>query len=128
MFGRLANFIRPELWGRATDVPWAMVFPGAGPDPRHPSQLYEAGLEGLALLLVMALVIRFGALRRPGLTAGTFAIGYGCARIFCEFFREPDRQLGFLFGHATMGMLLSVPLVLLGLATVIAVRRGPVAR
>ena len=74
---RIANFIKPELWGRPTNVPWAMVFPGAGPEPRHPSQLYEAGLEGLVLGIVLALAIKFGAFRRPGLTTGLFALGYG---------------------------------------------------
>jgi phosphatidylglycerol:prolipoprotein diacylglycerol transferase len=111
---RIANFIKPELWGRPTDVAWAMVFPGAGPEPRHPSQLYEAGLEGLALGLILAIAVRCGAFRRPGLTSGLFIGLYGLARIFCEFFREPDPQLGFLFGGATMGMLLSAPLVALG--------------
>ncbi|MDX7949793.1 prolipoprotein diacylglyceryl transferase [Lichenihabitans sp. Uapishka_5] len=125
LFGRLANFIKPELWGRASDVPWAMVFPGAGPLPRHPSQLYEAALEGVALLLILAIAIRGGALRRPGLVCGLFAIGYGTARIIVEFFREPDAQLGFLFGGATMGMLLSVPLILVGLGLVVSARRRP---
>ncbi len=111
---RLANFIKPELWGRPSDVPWAMVFPGAGPLPRHPSQLYEAGLEGVALGVVMALAVRAGAFRRPGLTSGLFIGLYGLARISSEFFREPDPQLGFLFGGATMGMILSAPLVLIG--------------
>jgi phosphatidylglycerol---prolipoprotein diacylglyceryl transferase len=120
---RIANFIKPELWGRPTDVPWAMVFPGAGPDPRHPSQLYEAGLEGLALGLVMIVAVRAGALRRPGLTSGLFLGLYGLARIFCEFFREPDPQLGFLFGGATMGMLLSAPLVVVGVILIIASMR-----
>jgi len=113
--GRIANFIKPELWGRPTDVPWAMVFPGAGPLPRHPSQLYEASLEGFVLFLVLYAAVRMGALRRPGLVAGIFAFGYGAARITCEFFREPDPQLGFLFGGATMGMLLSLPLIAVGL-------------
>ncbi|HUO54864.1 MAG TPA: prolipoprotein diacylglyceryl transferase, partial [Rhodoblastus sp.] len=122
---RIANFIKPELWGRPTDVAWAMVFPGAGPEPRHPSQLYEAGLEGLALGLILALAVRAGAFRRPGLTSGLFIGLYGVARIFCEFFREPDPQLGFLFGGATMGMLLSAPLVVLGAALAIhSLRRG----
>ena len=116
---RIANFIKPELWGRPSDVAWAMVFPGAGPAPRHPRQLYEAGLEGLALGLIVALAVRFGAFRRPGLTSGLFIGFYGLARIFCEFFREPDPQLGFLFGGATMGMLLSAPLVLLGVVLVV---------
>jgi phosphatidylglycerol:prolipoprotein diacylglycerol transferase len=114
--GRIANFINGELWGRPTDVPWAMIFPGGGPVPRHPSQLYEAGLEGLALLLVLALMIRGGALKRRGLTIGSFACLYAIARSTCEFFREPDVQLGFLWGGATMGQLLSIPLFIAGLA------------
>src|SRR6185503_5492689 len=109
--GRIANFINGELWGRPTDVPWGMVFPGAGPVPRHPSQLYEAALEGLVLGIALWLLMRAGALRRPGLVIGWFAVGYSIARIICEFFREPDPQLGFLWGHLTMGMLLSVPLM-----------------
>ncbi len=113
--GRIANFIKPELWGRPTDVPWAMVFPGAGPWPRHPSQLYEASLEGVALFIALFVAIRLGALQKPGLVCGLFAVGYGVARIICEFFREPDPQLGFLFGGATMGMLLSLPLIAVGL-------------
>jgi phosphatidylglycerol:prolipoprotein diacylglycerol transferase len=125
LFGRLANFIKPELWGRETDVPWAMVFPGAGPLPRHPSQLYEAGLEGLVLFVVLAIAINRGALRRPGIVGGLFAIGYGIARIVSEFFREPDVQLGFLFGGATMGMLLSVPLILIGLGVIVYAMRRP---
>jgi phosphatidylglycerol:prolipoprotein diacylglycerol transferase len=126
--GRIANFINGELWGRPADVPWAMVFPGGGPLPRHPSQLYEAGLEGIALFLLLAVAVRAGALRRPGLTVGIFAIGYGLARSFCEFFREPDAQLGFLWGGLTMGMLLSIPLIVVGLAFVAAaLRREPSA-
>src|SRR5882757_9129090 len=122
--GRLANFVNAELWGRTTDVPWAMVFPGAGPLPRHPSQLYEALLEGLVLLAVLAFIMRAGALRRPGTVIGTFAFGYGMARFFCEFFREPDPQLGFLWGGLTMGMLLSVPMIIAGaIIIVVAWRR-----
>jgi len=123
--GRLANFINAELWGRPTDVPWAMIFPGAGPLPRHPSQLYEAALEGLLLFIVLALFVRQGALKRPGLVLGTFAIGYALTRIFCELFREPDPQLGFFWGGLTMGMLLSVPLLLAGVALVVAALRRP---
>jgi len=92
-----------------------MVFPGAGDMPRHPSQLYEAGLEGVALGLLLWFAARNGALKRPGLVTGLFGVGYGFARIFCEFFREPDPQLGSLFGGATMGMLLSRPLIAIGL-------------
>jgi len=121
--GRIANFIKPELWGRPTDVPWAMVFPGGGPLPRHPSQLYEASLEGLVLFVLLNFLLRAGALQRPGLVTGVFAIGYGLARITSEFFREPDPQLGFLFGGATMGMLLSLPLIAVGLALVAMARR-----
>jgi len=123
--GRLANFINAELWGRPTDVPWAMVFPGGGPLPRHPSQLYEATLEGLVLGGVLWLMMRLGALRRPGLVTGSFALGYGLARIACEFFREPDPQLGFLWGGLTMGMLLSVPLMLAGVAFMVAAKLRP---
>jgi phosphatidylglycerol---prolipoprotein diacylglyceryl transferase len=112
--GRLANFINGELWGRPSDVPWAMIFPTGGPVPRHPSQLYEAALEGLLLLAVLGVLVRCGALKRPGLVSSSFAIGYGVLRIFCEFFREPDAQLGFLWGGLTMGMLLSVPLIAVG--------------
>lgn len=124
LLGRIANFIKPELWGRPTDVAWAMVFPDAGPLPRHPSQLYEAALEGLVLLIVLHIAVRMGALRRPGLVTGLFATGYGLARIACEFFREPDAQLGFLFGGATMGMILSVPLILAGLAFILYAYRA----
>jgi phosphatidylglycerol---prolipoprotein diacylglyceryl transferase len=127
--GRLANFVNGELWGRTTDVPWAMVFPSreAGPLPRHPSQLYEATLEGLVLFLILSLLIRRGALKRPGLIIGVFAIGYAIMRSFCELFREPDVQLGFLWRGTTMGMLLSVPLLLAGVGFVVyALRRQPV--
>jgi phosphatidylglycerol:prolipoprotein diacylglycerol transferase len=121
--GRIANFIKPELWGRTTDVPWGVIFPGAGPEPRHPSQLYEASLEGAALFVVLLLLVRAGGLRRPGLLTGAFAAGYAIARIICEFYREPDPQLGFLFGGATMGMVLSVPLLLAGFALMAYARR-----
>src|SRR3954452_1249143 len=124
--GRIANFINGELWGRPADVPWAMVFPGGGPLPRHPSQLYEAVLEGLVLLIVLNMCMRAGALKRPGLVLGMFAVGYGITRCFCELFREPDVQLGFLWGGLTMGMLLSLPLILVGIALIVAaLRREP---
>ena len=130
--GRLANFVNGELWGRpAPDVPWAIAFPAAGPQPRHPSQLYEATTEGLVLLLLMAIAARRLGFRRPGTLAGLFAVGYGLARIGCEYFREPDEQLGFLFGGAlsglggiTMGQVLSLPMVLAGLLLAWAARRG----
>src|SRR5262249_34758967 len=115
--GRIANFVNGELWGRVSDVPWAMVFraESAGPLPRHPSQLYEAILEGLVLFVALALLVRGGALRRPGAVTGAFMVFYGIARLVCELFREPDAQLGFLWGGLTMGMLLSLPLMLAGL-------------
>jgi phosphatidylglycerol---prolipoprotein diacylglyceryl transferase len=114
-FGRIANFINGELFGRASDVPWAMVFPRGGAAPRHPSQLYEAGLEGLLLFSVLAVLIyRFKALERPGMVIGTFMAGYGLSRYLVEFVREPDAHLGTLYGIATMGQLLSLPLILIG--------------
>jgi phosphatidylglycerol:prolipoprotein diacylglycerol transferase len=120
--GRLANFINSELWGRPADssVPWAMIFPNGGPVPRHPSQLYEAALEGIVLFTILAVMIRMGALKRRGLILGSFIAIYGIARIVGEFFREPDPQLGFLWGGLTMGMLLSVPMIIAG-AIIIAV-------
>ena len=127
--GRLANFVNGELWGRPTDVPWAMVFPSGGPIPRHPSQLYEATLEGLVLFAVLLVLVRAGALRRPGLIIGAFAVGYSIARSFCELFREPDVQLGFLWGGLTMGMLLCIPLILVGFGFLaVALRREPISR
>lgn len=123
--GRLANFIKPELWGRVTDVPWGIIFPGAGPEPRHPSQIYQALTEGLLLFAVLLLIARSGGLKRPGLLAGCFGIGYGLARSFGELFRQPDPQLGFLFAGATMGQLLSVPLIGIGLWLVLRSRRQP---
>jgi phosphatidylglycerol---prolipoprotein diacylglyceryl transferase len=126
-FGRIANFIKPELWGRPTDVPWAVIFPGADdvPVPRHPSQIYEALLEGLAVFVILSLAARYGALRRPGLIAGAFGALYGLARIFCEFFRDPDPRLEDLGGGLTMGMVLSAPLVIIGLGLIgWSVRKG----
>jgi len=128
LFGRMANFIKGELRGRPTDVPWAIVFPDAGPELRHPSQLYEAGLEGLLLLIVLGVLVRRFGLFRPGLLAGIFGMGYAGARFFVEFFREPDRYLGFLAGGwLTMGMTLSIPMFLAGLWLVMrALKRGAV--
>ena len=124
--GRLANFVNGELWGRPTDVPWAMIFPNGGPLPRHPSQLYEATLEGLVLLGVLWLLMQSGALKRPGLIIGAFAVCYAFARSFSELFREPDPQLGFLWGGLTMGMLLCVPLFLAGVGFIaFALRAAP---
>ena len=119
--GRIANFINSELWGRAADpnLPWAMIFPNGGPLPRHPSQLYEAGMEGILLFTILAVMVRFGALKRPGLILGSFIAIYGLARITAEFFREPDPQLGFLWGGLTMGMLLSLPMVIAGIILIV---------
>ena len=128
-FGRLANFINTELWGRTSDVPWAMVFPGpgAGPLPRHPSQLYEALLEGVVLFAVLWwLTHRQQALRRPGVIAGAFLAGYGLARSFCELFREPDPGHLFTAGPLTAGILYSLPMILAGMIMIHwAVRRAP---
>lgn len=125
--GRIANFINGELWGRAADVSWAMVFPSGGPMPRHPSQLYEAVLEGLVLFAVLFVAMRAGALKRPGMIIGLFAVVYALARSICELFREPDAQLGFLWGGATMGQLLSIPLFLAGVGFIVyALKHSPV--
>lgn len=121
---RIANFIKPELWGRPTDVPWAMIFPGVDDQPRHPSQLYEGFSEGLLLFLILALCIRSGAFKRPGLVTGLFCLGYGAARIVCEFFREPDPQTEQLPYGLTMGMVLSVPLLLAGAALIVYALHG----
>ena len=116
LLGRIANFINGELWGRVTDMPWGVIFPDGGPLPRHPSQLYEAATEGLLSLLLLAYVVNRFGYRRPGLIGGLFVAGYAASRIFCEFFREPDRQLGYLFGgFVTMGMVLSLPMLMVGL-------------
>jgi phosphatidylglycerol:prolipoprotein diacylglycerol transferase len=124
--GRLANFINSELWGRVADpsLPWAVVFPNGGPLPRHPSQLYEAFLEGIVLFTVLAVMIRMGALKRPGLILGSFILIYALARITGEMFREPDPQLGFLWGGLTMGMLLSVPMIFAGIILIVQAWRA----
>lgn len=144
-FGRAANFINAELWGRPTDLPWGVVFPGdaaqacagvTGPCARHPSQLYEAGLEGLVLGLILLVVVRAGGLRRPGMAFGIFLSGYGVARMFVELFRvadaqfiTPDNPLGHVIGGPvlglTMGQTLSLPMVLIGLALIWRARIRP---
>jgi phosphatidylglycerol:prolipoprotein diacylglycerol transferase len=128
--GRLANFINGELWGRPADpsLPWAMVFPSGGPLPRHPSQLYEAALEGIVLFTILAVMIRMGALKRSGVILGSFIAIYGIARIIAEFFREPDRQLGFLWGGLTMGMVLSLPMIIAGGIIIVMARRRQTAK
>ena len=128
--GRIANFINGELWGRVTTVPWGMVFPGprAGDLPRHPSQLYQAGMEGLMLLALLAWLERKPAIRnRPGILTGVFMIWYGIVRIIGEFFREPDPQMGFYFGGiVTMGQILSLPMIILGLFLIWYANRHPI--
>jgi len=124
--GRIANFINGELFGRISDVPWAMVFPRGGPAPRHPSQLYEAALEGLVLFIVLNLLWRSENIRsRPGLLSGVFLAGYGLARETVEGFRQPDAHLGFLLGGATMGQWLSAPMVLIGVWLIVRALRLP---
>ena len=123
--GRLANFINGELYGRPSDLPWAMVFPEGGSLPRHPSQLYEALLEGVVLFAVARIAThRHGALASPGRVAGLFALGYGLSRILIEFVREPDRQIGVAAGFLTRGMLLSLPMLAVGLWLLARSRRA----
>ena len=106
-FGRLANFVNGELWGRPSNAAWAMIFPRGGPIARHPSQLYEAALEGVVLFAILQIALRqFRAHERPGLISALFFLGYGTFRFICEFFREPDTQF---VGPVSMGMALSVP-------------------
>ncbi|WP_265499456.1 prolipoprotein diacylglyceryl transferase [Paracoccus beibuensis] len=144
-FGRIANFINAELWGRPTDLPWGVIFPGEaaqacpgveGLCARHPSQLYEAGLEGLLLALILWGLVRAGGMRRPGLAFGVFLAGYGLARMFVELFRvadaqfiTPDNPLGHVVGGPlvglTMGQVLSLPMVLIGLALILRAQSRP---
>ncbi|MGC2857269.1 prolipoprotein diacylglyceryl transferase [Novispirillum sp. DQ9] len=126
-FGRIANFVNGELFGRvAPDVPWAMVFPHGGPEPRHPSQLYQAGMEGLVLLVLMLVLYHRDGLRnRPGFLAGAFLAGYGLVRLIGEVFRQPDAHLGFLFAGATMGQLLSLPMIAIGVGLMTWAARRP---
>ena len=140
LFGRIANFINAELWGRPTDVPWGVVFPGeaaqtcpgvVGVCARHPSQLYEAGLEGILLFILLLLLVLRGAFKRPGLLAGVFVAGYGASRFYVEYFRVPDAQFfssenpygyAYTFGDfgLTMGQTLSLPMVLVGCVFIIS--------
>lgn len=126
---RVTNFINSELWGRPSDVPWAMVFPNGGPEPRHPSQLYEALLEGLVLFIVLRLLTHSALkLKQPGFVAGAMVACYGAARIFVEFFREPDAHIGYLVGGwLTMGMVLSVPLLVIGIWAMLRAKRAAAA-
>ena len=145
LFGRIANFINAELWGRPTDAPWGVVFPGAraqecpgiiGECARHPSQLYEAGLEGLLIFLVLVVVASLGGLRRPGMIMGLFLLIYGASRYLVEFYRVPDPQFlsvtnpnGFVYSFGefgvTMGQCLSVPMIFIGLLTIMVKNKKP---
>lgn len=127
LLGRLANFVNAELWGRTSDVPWAMIFPTDPAQlPRHPSQLYQAGLEGVLLFLALLLLARIPAVRdRTGTLSGSFLIGYAIARMVGEMFRQPDAQLGFLAFGTTMGQILSVPMLIAGIWMVL---RAPLGR
>jgi phosphatidylglycerol:prolipoprotein diacylglycerol transferase len=121
--GRIGNFINGELWGRVTDVPWAFVFPTGGPEPRHPSQLYEAFLEGLVLFLILQWFIKKP--RPAGSVAGVFLLGYGTFRFIVEYFREPDAHLGLFAGVISMGQILSLPMVIGGLGLLIWAYKKP---
>jgi len=123
-FGRIANFINGELFGRVSDVPWAMIFPRGGSLPRHPSQLYEAGLEGLVLFICLLCLSRRRELReRPGFLSGSFLIGYAFFRVFIEFYREPDAHIGLLYDNFTTGQFLSAPLLFLGVYLVLTSKK-----
>lgn len=126
LLGRIANFINGELWGRVADAPWGIIFPTGGPLPRHPSQLYEAALEGALLLIVLNILAwRFKALARPGLLTGLFLIGYGLSRAIVELVREPDAHIGYLAGGITMGQVLSLPMILAGIGfLILSLRRA----
>jgi len=114
-FGRIANFINGELWGKETNLSWGVIFPNAGINPRHPSQLYEAGLEGLALFIILFAIVFSNGLNKRGLISGTFLFFYSFSRILVENFREPDLHIGYIFLNITMGMILSVPFLIAGL-------------
>ncbi|MCY4608261.1 MAG: prolipoprotein diacylglyceryl transferase [bacterium] len=124
LLGRLANFVNGELYGRATEVPWAVLFPADPGTPRHPSQLYEAALEGLVLLVIMRVAwMRPAWRKRPGMMTGIFLTGYAVFRSAAEMFREPDSHLGFVAGTMTMGQLLSLPMAAAGIALLVMTRR-----
>jgi phosphatidylglycerol:prolipoprotein diacylglycerol transferase len=124
-FGRIANFINGELYGRVTESAWGIVFPRAGELPRHPSQLYEAALEGAALFVVLFFLARMPAVRdRRGMLAGVFLIGYGAFRAFIEFFREPDKHIGLIGEFISMGQVLSLPMIVAGLVLIFIANKG----
>jgi phosphatidylglycerol:prolipoprotein diacylglycerol transferase len=124
-FGRLANFVNGELFGRPTDMPWGMIFPQHDDLPRHPSQLYEAFLEGVVLFVLLFALRRMGLRERPGFLGGAFLAGYGAARFTAEFFRQPDPFMGYLAFGTTEGQLLSIPLMLVGAWLMLRAKREP---
>lgn len=125
--GRIANFINGELWGRITDVPWAIIFPLADSYPRHPSQLYEAIFEGLMLFAIMMFTLfKTTAKNHPGLMLGIMLIWYSCVRIIIEFFREPDMQIGYLILGTTLGQILSIPTLIAGIVLIIYSQRNQI--
>ena len=123
--GRISNFINAELWGRPTDLPWGVIFPHPDDLPRHPSQLYEAFLEGIMLFIIIFIALRVFRLGKlfPGLTAGIFCVTYTLFRFLVEFTRSPDQHIGLLFGYVTLGQLLSIPFFILGLWLIIEALR-----
>lgn len=125
LFGRLANFVNGELFGRVTENSLGMIFPQGGPLPRHPSQLYEAGLEGAVLTMILWFVAKGGGFQRTGLCSGLFLFGYGLARFIVEFFREPDHYLGTIISIFTMGQLLCLPMLLVGAFLIIRALQRP---
>lgn len=118
-FGRVANFINSELWGKTTLMPWGIIFSNAGPFPRHPSQLYEAILEGIVILIFLFILIKKDFLKYKGFISGSFLFLYAVFRIFIENFREPDAHIGYIYNFITMGMILSIPLLITGLILII---------
>jgi phosphatidylglycerol---prolipoprotein diacylglyceryl transferase len=123
-FGRLANFVNGELWGRPTDLPWGIIFPGAGPEPRHPSQLYEAGIEGIFMFIVLWIMFwKTDARYQPGKLVGTGLIIYGIGRTVVELVRQPDAGLEHLSWGLTMGQTLSIPMVLVGVYLVLTAKK-----
>jgi phosphatidylglycerol---prolipoprotein diacylglyceryl transferase len=127
-FGRIANFVNGELYGRSTELPWGMIFPAHGSEPRHPSQLYEAFLEGVVLFALLFLLRRMGYRERPGFLGGAFLASYGVARFVAEFFRQPDPFMGYLAFGTTEGQLLSIPLLLVGAWLMLRTRKPPPRR
>lgn len=126
--GRITNFINGELYGRVTEAPWGVVFPGGGDQPRHPSQIYESLMEGLLLFFLLFVFARNEKVRsRPGVLSGMFLAGYGAFRSIAEMYREPDEQIGYLFDTMSMGQLLSIPMMLAGLILYYIARRGRLA-